>query len=271
MEIHKNQLIHDRDNRNIELPTIYIITATYARANQILEITRLAQSLMHVPNIHWLVVEDWFDKNPMVEKILKKRGIQHTYLLGPRPPNHLKYPYAVSCHHAAFKWIRENAKSGVIFMADDDNVFDLRVFEEMRSTKNVSVWPVGGTFVNELSSPVVKNGMVIDFYDGFRIKRKFALDWAGFAVSVQHFLSTPGTTVPYRNGFEEDLFLQSLRYELDDLEPKGNNCSEVLAWHTRTTVRTYPSLENMKKEPDYENTNLPKLYTSMLTTARNKT
>ncbi|XP_013793862.1 galactosylgalactosylxylosylprotein 3-beta-glucuronosyltransferase S-like, partial [Limulus polyphemus] len=223
---HKNHLVHNRENQNIELPTIYIITATYARANQIPEITRLAQTLMHVPNIHWLVVEDWSDKNPMVEKILVKRGVQHTYLVGPRPPNHLKYPYAVSCHHAAFKWIRKNAKSGVIFMADDDNVFDLRVFEQMRSTKNVSVWPVGGMFKEQFSSPVVKDGKVIDFYDGFRKRRKFALDWAAFAVSVQHFLSIPGATVPYRNGFEEDLFLQSLRYELDDLEPKANNCTE---------------------------------------------
>ncbi|XP_076315062.1 galactosylgalactosylxylosylprotein 3-beta-glucuronosyltransferase S-like [Tachypleus tridentatus] len=127
---------------------------------------------------------------------------------------------ALKPYKCTFKWIRENAKSGVIFMADDDNVFDLQIFEE-----NIT---------------------------------RFAV-------------STSEATVPYRNGFEEDLFLQSLRYELDDLEPKGNNCSEVLAWHTRTTVRTYPSLENMKKEPDYENTNPPKLYTSMLTTARKKT
>ncbi|XP_013786785.1 galactosylgalactosylxylosylprotein 3-beta-glucuronosyltransferase S-like [Limulus polyphemus] len=270
IERHRNQFGLNRSNQDIELTTIYIITPTYARANQIPEITRLAQTLMHVPNIHWLVVEDWSDKNPMIETILKKRGVQHTYLVGPRPPNQLKYPYAVNCHHAAFKWIRENAKSGVIFMADDDNVFDLRVFEQMRSTKNVSVWPVGGMFREELSSPVVKNGKVIDFLDGFRRQRKFALDWAAFAVSVQHFLSIPGATDPYRNGYEEDLFLQNLRFGLDDLEPKGNNCTEILAWHTRTTSKDYPSLNNMKKEPDYENTNLLKLYASMLTTARNK-
>ncbi|KAK4299064.1 hypothetical protein Pmani_028618, partial [Petrolisthes manimaculis] len=40
------------------LPTLYILTATYKRNTQIADLTRLAQTLMHIPALHWIVVED---------------------------------------------------------------------------------------------------------------------------------------------------------------------------------------------------------------------
>jgi beta-1,3-glucuronyltransferase len=56
----------------------------------------------------------------------------------------------------------------------------------MRYTKKVSMWPVGLVTKVGLSSPVVNNkGVVIDFFDGWMANRKFPVDMAGFAVSVQ--------------------------------------------------------------------------------------
>ena len=43
-------------------------------------------------------------------------------------------------------WIRENvarSKKGVIYFADDDNTYDDELFEAMRDTSTVSVWPAG--------------------------------------------------------------------------------------------------------------------------------
>ena len=57
---------------------------------------------------------------------------------------------------------------------------------QMRYTKKVSMWPVGLVTKVGLSSPVVNNkGVVIDFFDGWMANRKFPVDMAGFAVSVQ--------------------------------------------------------------------------------------
>ena len=44
------------------------------------------------------------------------------------------------------KWIYEESRgdaSGVIYFADDDNTYDLKLFDEIRNTKKVSVFPVG--------------------------------------------------------------------------------------------------------------------------------
>lgn len=40
--------------------------------------------------------------------------------------------------------------------------------------------------------------------------------------------------MPYKAGYEEDEFLKSIGLKLTDIEPKANNCSEILVWHTQT-------------------------------------
>ena len=37
------------------LPIIYFVTPTYPRREQIAELTRLGQTLMHIPKLHWIV------------------------------------------------------------------------------------------------------------------------------------------------------------------------------------------------------------------------
>ena len=39
-------------------------------------------------------------------------------------------------------------------------------------------------------------------------------------------------------GLMESHFLSSLKIRLDDVEPKGKNCTEVLAWHVKTVHMT---------------------------------
>lgn len=39
--------------------------------------------------------------------------------------------------------MHSHPREGVIYFADDDNTYSLSLFEEMRATQRVSVWPVG--------------------------------------------------------------------------------------------------------------------------------
>lgn len=67
-------------------------------------------------------------------------------------------PRGVSNRRAALQWVRENGENeGVLFFLDDDNAVDIRLFEEMRSTEIVSMWPVGLIGEYTVSSPVVKD------------------------------------------------------------------------------------------------------------------
>ena len=40
-----------------EIPTVYVITPTYKRHTQKADLTRLSQTLLHVPRLHWIVVD----------------------------------------------------------------------------------------------------------------------------------------------------------------------------------------------------------------------
>lgn len=63
----------DVDN-DAGLPTIYFITPTYPRREQIAELTRLGQTLMHVPNLHWIVADDVDSCNVFLDSLLNRFG-----------------------------------------------------------------------------------------------------------------------------------------------------------------------------------------------------
>lgn len=167
--------------------------------------------------------------------LLNRSTIPYVHLLGPRPPTHLdkRSGRGVSNRLKAFEYLRETytntSQEGVIYFADDDNAYDIRLFDQIRDTKKVSMFPVGLIAKLGLSTPIVSNttAKIIGFHDPFIGRRKYAVDMAGFAVNLNLFLSKPKATMPYKVGYEEDYFIKSLGVKLTDLEPKANNCTEV--------------------------------------------
>ncbi|XP_011304883.1 galactosylgalactosylxylosylprotein 3-beta-glucuronosyltransferase P [Fopius arisanus] len=227
------------------LDPLYIITPTYRRPEQIPELTRMAHTLMLVENVHWLVIEDANVPTEQVTKLLNRTGIKFQHLIAPMPDKYKNKkgakPRGVSNRNRGLKWIRANATSGVFYFADDDNTYDIDLFNEIRQTQNVSMFPVGLCTKFGISSPVVKNGKFSGFYDGWIAGRKFPVDMAGFAVSVKFLLQRPNATMPYRAGFEEDGFLKSLApFNPREIQLLADNCTRVLAWHTQTK-RNEPS------------------------------
>merc|ERR1719350_2123543 len=130
-----------------------------------------------------------------------------------------------------------NKVEGVVYFGDDDNTYDIRLFKEMAQTKQVSMFPVGFIGAQGISSPLVVQGKVVGFSDDWFAQRKFPVDMAGFAVSLP-FLKTRNAkahqAMPYKAGYEEDMFLQNLSIQLEDIEPLAAGCTEVLVWHTKT-------------------------------------
>jgi len=61
----------------------------------------------------------------------------------------------------------------------------VRLFEEMRGVKGVGVWPVGlvGGLLVERPVPDA-SGRVNHFNAGYKPKRPFPIDMAGFAINV---------------------------------------------------------------------------------------
>uniref|UniRef100_A0A8C5SHE1 Galactosylgalactosylxylosylprotein 3-beta-glucuronosyltransferase n=1 Tax=Laticauda laticaudata TaxID=8630 RepID=A0A8C5SHE1_LATLA len=243
-----------------ETPVIYVVTPTYARLVQKAELVRLSQTLMHVKNLHWIVVEDSPSKTQLVSELLLQSKLPFTHLHAETPkehkqketdPNWLK-PRGVEQRNLALQWLREHRKlpdAGVVYFADDDNTYSLRLFDEIRSTQRVSVWPVGLVGGLRFERPLVENGRVVGFYTAWKPNRPFPIDMAGFAVALSLLLANPEARFDLlaERGYLESSLLQSL-VSMEELEPKADNCTKVLVWHTRTEKPKMKQEELLQKQ-----------------------
>ncbi|CAO4363698.1 unnamed protein product [Caenorhabditis nigoni] len=233
---------------NRSTPFIYFITPTHFRAAQKADLTRLSYTLSHVPNLHWIVVEDSDSLTSSVAEILKRSRLPYTHLNARTPSDQkMKYtdpnwtlPRGVEQRNAALLWIQNQLSgvgSGVVYFGDDDNTYDLRIFEEMRKVDNAGVWPVGivgGMFVE---TPVLAdNGSIISFNSIWKPDRPFPIDMAAFAVNVTLILSHPNALFSFDvpRGYQESTFLENLGINRLNMEPLAEKCTKVYVWHTRT-------------------------------------
>ncbi|XP_038643240.1 galactosylgalactosylxylosylprotein 3-beta-glucuronosyltransferase 3, partial [Scyliorhinus canicula] len=209
------------------------------------ELIRLSQTFLHVKKLHWIVVEDAANRSKLVADLLAQSGLSYTHLNLPTPtiyklresdPNWLK-PRGVEQRNRGIQWLRENrelSEEAVVYFADDDNTYSLKLFDEMRWTKRVSVWPVGLVGGLRFERPLVENGKVVGFYTAWKPNRPFPMDMAGFAVALQLLLANREARfdINAERGYLESSLLQSL-VSIEELEPRANNCNTVLVWHTR--------------------------------------
>ncbi|CRK97440.1 CLUMA_CG010829, isoform A [Clunio marinus] len=239
---------------------IYIITPTYRRPVQLAELTRLGYTLKHVRNLFWLVIEEAEEPTPCVTKLLDEIDVPFVHLVAQMPsdiPKSGPKPRGVANRNRGLQWLRANATNGVFYFADDDNSYDLELFEQIRFTKKISMFPVGLVSDFGLSSPVVRNGEVIGFYDGYVAGRKYQVDMASFAINVEFLNSRPNAVMPYKESKEEDEFLKGLEpFEINEIEALGSGCTRVLVWHTQTIKAEKSKQIDHEK---YGNTNLEKL------------
>lgn len=242
-----------------EMPTIYFITPTYKRLTQKADLTRLAQTLLHVPKLHWILVEDSNQKTDLVSRFLANCGVTYTHLAVRTPkelitkegdPRWLK-ARGVEQRNLGLTWIRNHFKGGtrgVVYFGDDDNTYDLRIFEQMRHTKKISVWPVGLVGGLKWEGPICKDGSVIKFYTLWKPERPMPLDMAGFAINVKLIVDNPDVVMDTfaSRGYLESSIVSRLATR-EEFEPLANNCKQILVWHTQTADPKMKQENKLKK------------------------
>ncbi|CAI8034528.1 Galactosylgalactosylxylosylprotein 3-beta-glucuronosyltransferase 2 [Geodia barretti] len=140
------------------LPAVFVITPTHTCTTQKVDLTSLCQTLSLVPKLTWIVVEDSRTKTKLVSHLLSKCMVESVHLsvaTSTKYKSSLPWPLyrmfgtvrGVEQRNAGLRWLRENYhpknSSGVVYFIDDDNKIDVRLFSEIRKTKEVSVFNVG--------------------------------------------------------------------------------------------------------------------------------
>lgn len=256
-------VLNVRKQEPAEKPMIYAITPTFARPVQKAELTRLLQTFLHIPNFHWIVVEDAGKKTKLVTQLLEDSGLLFTHLAAATPPNYKlgrndpnwKKPRGVEQRNAALQWLRENRRptdKGIVFFADDDNTYSIKLFHEVRTltitigpvTKSlhnlcvfqmekiqkVGVWPVGLVGGLMVEKPICDNATnkVIGFNAAWKPERPFPLDMAGFAINLRLLLENKNAAFSYdvQGGYQESEILSEI-VSRDELEPLADCCTKV--------------------------------------------
>lgn len=231
---------------------------------------RLSQTLSLVPRLHWLLVEDAEGPTPLVSGLLAASGLLFTHLavLTPKAqrlregePGWVR-PRGVEQRNRALDWLRSGGGAvggekdppppgtrGVVYFADDDNTYSRELFEEMRWTRGVSVWPVGLVGGLRFEGPRVQDGRVVGFHTAWEPNRPFPVDMAGFAVALPLLLAKPSARFDAAapRGHLESSLLSHL-VDPKDLEPRAANCTRVLVWHTRTEKPKMKQEEQLQRQ-----------------------
>jgi len=252
-------------------PTIFFVTPSARRPSQKADLTRLAQTLARINNLHWVVVEDAEKPSPFIDDLIERLKMKAIHLNERTPADKRlseddpgwKMPKGVEQRNAALQWIRTNHVTwakGVVYFGDDDNTYDWRLFSEIRTINRVGVWPVGIVGGLLVEAPIVEKGLraesppatdegrVIDFNSVWKPSRPFPIDMAAFAVNITLVLQHRDAVFTYETerGYQESHFLRSLNLSREDLEPKADGCTKVYVWHTRTEETKLGPMEKAK-------------------------
>lgn len=255
-----------------EPQNLIVVTTTYSRANRIAYMKRMVKMLSRVKSMKWLIIEDGDACDPEVEALLVTSGIDYLYLFyGPTRD------YASSQRNFAFTYIRDHQWKGIVYSADDDNYYFPQLFEELRKTKRLAVFPVGHLGPNAIERPVLKNGRITGWDSGWK-ERKYPLDWAGISFNADILSEIPDPIMRGFNWFDEvkrgnvdpDLsgneklqwirehkdgeteFLEKFVRSNEDFEILARNCSRCWAWHNQPLgEHPYKTYWERKREKEW--------------------
>ncbi|KAG8377408.1 hypothetical protein BUALT_Bualt08G0029900 [Buddleja alternifolia] len=231
---------------------LIVVTPTYSRALQAYYLNRLGQVLRLVrPPVLWIVVE-MNSASMETAEILRNMGIMYRHLLCKKNSTDVK-DRGVHQRNTALEHIERHRLDGIVYFADDDNIYSLELFENIREISRFGTWPVGMLAQSKnkaiLEGPVCNGSQVIGWHTNEKSKRlrRFHIDMSGFAFNST-ILWDPKrwhrpTSNPIRQldtvkeGFQETTFIQQIVEDESQMEGVPPGCYKIMNWHLHLEAR----------------------------------
>jgi len=186
---------------------------------------RCLATFQRVDGLHWIVVEDAVEPHPLVAHLLKQSGLSHTYLaFGPTNS------WGNAQRDLALRHIRDNGMGGIVYLADDDNCYEVPLFTELRKLRRAGIMPVGLLGPFGIERPILRGGRIVDWSAHWK-SRRFPVDMAAFAFDAGLLRGIQGPIWTYKARGGETEFLERLVGSPDALEILCNGCRNCYVWH----------------------------------------
>lgn len=222
---------------------LIIVTPTYPRMFQAYYLNRLAQTLKLVqPPLLWIVVE-MTSQSGQTSELLRRSGVMYRHLVCTKNTTEIK-DSRVHQRNVALLHIETHRLNGIVYFADDTNIYSTELFDHMRQTRRFGTWPVAklkkSTRVATFVGPICNGTQVIGWHTN-NVMRRFHADLSGFAFNST-ILWDPKkwhrpTIEPIRqldtvkDGFQVSSFLEQVVEDETEMEGIPEDCSKVLVWH----------------------------------------
>ncbi|CAD5170862.1 unnamed protein product [Musa acuminata subsp. malaccensis] len=225
---------------------LIVVTPTYNRASQSYYLSRLGQTLRLVPPpLLWIVVEMNAASMETAE-ILMGTGVVYRHLVCKKNSTNIK-DRGVHQRNTALEHIERHRLDGIVYFADDDNIYSLELFEELREIRRFGVWPVAMLSQSKnkaiLEGPVCNGSQVIGWHTNEKSKRlrRFHVDMSGFAFNSTILWDYKRWHRPnsdairqldtVKEGFQETTFIEQIVEDESQMEGLPNDCSRIMNWH----------------------------------------
>ncbi|KAF5740114.1 beta-1 4-xylosyltransferase IRX9H [Tripterygium wilfordii] len=246
---------------------LIVVTPTYNRAFQAYFLNRLAQVLTLVqPPVLWIVVEENTASMETAD-IIRKTGVMYRHLVSVKDLTDVK-DRGVHQRNTALEHIERHRLDGIVYFADDDNIYSFELFQNLREISRFGTWPVAMLAQSKnkaiLEGPVCNGSQVIGWHTNEKSKRlrRFHVDMSGFAFNSTILWDRKRwrrpITSPIRQldtvkeGFQETTFIEQVVEDESQMEGKPIGCSSILNWHLHLDTRNlvYPKGWMLSKNLD---------------------
>ncbi|XP_077234011.1 nucleotide-diphospho-sugar transferases superfamily protein [Tasmannia lanceolata] len=226
--------------------TLIVVTPTYNRALQGFYLNRLGYTLRLVPSpLLWLVVE-MNSASTETAEVLRKSGVMYQHIVCKKNSTDIK-DRGVHQRNAALEHIELHKLDGIVYFADDDNVYSLELFEHLREIRRFGTWSVAMLAQNKakaiVEGPVCNGTQVIGWHTNEKSKklRRFHVDMSGFAFNSTILWDRKRWHHPnsgairqldtVKEGFQETTFIEQLVEDESQMEGIPPDCSRIMNWH----------------------------------------
>ncbi|EYU20448.1 hypothetical protein MIMGU_mgv1a011740mg [Erythranthe guttata] len=226
---------------------LIIVTPSHARPIQAYYLNRLAHTLKRVPHpVLWIVVEMNFQSVETAD-LLRNTGLMYRHLVCSRTNSTEITDNSASLRNVALSHIEAHRLDGIVYFADDDNIYSTGVFEQMRKISRIGIWVVAKLVENEgdvfFDGPICNSSKVIGWHvaDVAKKSRRFHAEMSGFAFNSTIIWDPKRwhrpTIEPIRQietvkeVVQASTFIEQIAEDESQMECFPTSSSRIMVWH----------------------------------------